>query len=99
MRRPIGAILATICLVLAGALVAALLVAFHGGKNQVRVVRTAAGLNLPPLDRTVTDPRNISRLAADIRSLPILPADERCPRILAPCTPSRLYKRARHGVP
>jgi len=79
MRRPIGAILATICLVLAGALVAALLVAFHGGKNQVRVVRTAAGLNLTPLDRTVTDPRNISRLAADIRSLPILPADEHCP--------------------
>ena len=79
MRRPIAAILATTCLVLAGALVAALLVAFHDGKNQVRVVRTAGGLNLPPLDRTITDPQRISRLAADIRSLPILPADEHCP--------------------
>jgi hypothetical protein len=44
MRRPIAAILATICLVPAGALVAALLVAFHDGKNQVGVVRTAGGL-------------------------------------------------------
>ena len=75
MRRPIVAILATICV----GLVAALLVALHDGNNQVRVVRTAGGLNLPPLDRTITDPQNISRLAADIRSLPILPSDEHCP--------------------
>jgi hypothetical protein len=64
---------------LAGALAAALLGAFHDGQNQVRVVRTAGGLNLPPLDRTMTNPQTISRLASDVRGLPTLPADEHCP--------------------
>ena len=48
-------------------------------KNEVRVVRAAGGLRLPPLNRTITDPQAISRLAADVRSLPVLPMGEHCP--------------------
>jgi hypothetical protein len=48
-------------------------------KNEVRVVRAAGGLRLPPLSRTITDSQTISHLAADIQSLPVLPAGEHCP--------------------
>ena len=48
-------------------------------KNEVRVVRAAGGLRLSPLNRTITDPQAVSRLAADVRALPVLPAGEHCP--------------------
>jgi hypothetical protein len=48
-------------------------------KSEVRVVRAPGGLRLPPLNRTITDPQTISRLATDVRSLPVLPAGEHCP--------------------
>ena len=48
-------------------------------KNEVRVVRIAGGLRLPPLNRTITDPQAVSRLAADVRALPVIPAGEHCP--------------------
>ena len=72
---------ATIALLVASTFTAAMLVAFHNSTNQneVRIVRTAGGLSLPRLDRTITNTQTISRLAADVRSLPILPADEHCP--------------------
>ncbi len=48
-------------------------------KNEVRVVRAAGGLRLPPLNPTITDPQAVSRLAAEVRSLPVLPPGEHCP--------------------
>jgi hypothetical protein len=47
--------------------------------NEVRVARTAGGLRLPLLSRAITDPPAISHLAADVRSLPVLPPGEHCP--------------------
>lgn len=48
-------------------------------KNEVHVVRAAGGLRLPPLNRTISDPQAVSRLAAEVRSLPVLPPGEHCP--------------------
>jgi hypothetical protein len=47
--------------------------------SQLRIVRVPGMLVLPPLDRTISDSKTIDRLATDIRALPLVPLDERCP--------------------
>jgi hypothetical protein len=85
-----GAILGTAGLVIAGALTAGVVLAFHhqaqpgpapgaAARAQVRIVRVAGSLALPPLDRTIRNVTVITALADDIKSLPLFPTDERCP--------------------
>jgi hypothetical protein len=89
-RRPIAAAAGVVLAVVASACVAAVVLAFHNSSHptspatsarqyEVHVMRNPGGLRLPPLDRIITDPLTISRLAADVRSLPPLPSDEHCP--------------------
>lgn len=40
----------------------------------VHITRTPGLFILPPVDRTVTDPRMVMRLASDIEGLPLLPS-------------------------
>src|SRR6202035_4432692 len=68
-------------------------------KNDVRVVRAPGGLRLPPLTRTITDPQTMSRLATDVRSLPVLPAGEHCPADLGTVYALTLCSRWPHGPP
>ena len=89
-QLPYGVVLFMVVLLTACASSSQAIDATHGGqptggvtstlvKNEVRVVRIAGGLRLPPLNRTITDPQAVTRLAADVRSLPVLPAGEHCP--------------------
>ena len=89
-RRPIAATAATVAVIVTSVFVAAVVLAFHDGartptpadstrQDEVHVVRAPGGLKLPPLDRTITDPVTINRLAGEVRSLPKIPANEHCP--------------------
>jgi hypothetical protein len=89
--KRVATVLGTAAIVIASALTAGVVLAFHqqsqqrpgtsgaAGRSQVRIVRFPGSLRLPPLDQTIRNPTIVAALAGDITSLPIFPHDERCP--------------------
>lgn len=85
-RRPATTAAAIVGLVLASALTAGLALAFHhpggaggatsssGTPTQVRIVRNPGLLELPVVDRTISDARVAAQLSSDIRGLPRAPS-------------------------
>jgi len=85
------AIVGVSALVIASALFATVVLAFHAGERSgtspggnegasaLHVVRNAGSLSLPGLDRTIHDSQAIAMVAEDIRELPLFPPAERCP--------------------
>lgn len=90
-RSRLVAIVGTSAFVIAGALLATVVLAFHTGERSgtspggnegtsaLHIVRHAGSLSLPGVDRTIHDSQAIAKVAGDIRDLPSFPADERCP--------------------
>jgi len=90
-RSRLVAIIGASALVIASALLATVVLAFHvdqrsgtspagnGAVSAMHVVRHNGNLSLPGLDRTIHDSQVITKLAAEIRDLPAFPPDERCP--------------------
>jgi hypothetical protein len=88
--KRVATVLGTAAIVIASALTAGVVLAFHqqsqrpgtsgaAGQSQVRIVRFPGSLRLPPLDQTIRNPTIVAALAGDITRLPIFPHDERCP--------------------
>lgn len=87
--KGVAAVMGTAGLVIAGALTAGVVLAFHhqaqpspapgaAAQAQVRIVRFPGSLALPPLDRAIRNATLVAALADDIKSLPVFPHDERC---------------------
>ncbi len=88
MTRVIGAI-GVAAVIVASAAAAAIVLAFHnpartgvaalGTPRKVQIVRLPGSLALPQLNKTVTAPQLVARLAADVESLPLQPIPWHCP--------------------
>jgi hypothetical protein len=90
--KQVAVILGSVALVVASALTAGVVLAFHHAEtyrgvtepgsatqSRVHIIRVAGTLALPSLNRTIRDARTVAALAVDIRTLPRFPLDERCP--------------------
>jgi hypothetical protein len=90
--KQVAVMLGSVALVVASALTAGVVLAFHHAEtyrgvtgpgsatqSRVHIIRVAGTLALPSLNRTIRDARTVAALAVDIRTLPRFPLDERCP--------------------
>jgi hypothetical protein len=90
--KQLAVILGSVALVVASALTAGVVLAFHhtetyrgvtgtgsATQSRVHITRIAGNLTLPPINRTIRDTKTVAALALDIHALPRFPLDERCP--------------------
>lgn len=86
---PVVGALGVAAVIVASVAAAAIVLAFHnaartgvaalGTPRKVQIVRLPGSLALPQLNKMVTAPQLVARLAADIESLPLQPKPWHCP--------------------